>query len=49
MGDYASRNDAFVLFQNGQIDGQFAWIDTYLNSTWLNNALCRFRSFPVLK
>ena len=39
MGDYASRNDAFVLFQNGQIDGQFAWIDTYLNSTWLNNAL----------
>ena len=39
MGDYASRNDAFVLFQNGQIDGQFGWIDTYLNSTWLNNAL----------
>ena len=39
MGDYASRNDAFVLFQNGQMDGQFSWIDTYLNSTWLNNAL----------
>ena len=39
VGDYASRNDDFVLFQNGQMDGQFKWIDTYLNSTWLNNAL----------
>ena len=39
MGDYASRNDDFILFQNGQMDGQFKWIDTYLNSTWLNNAL----------
>lgn len=39
MGDYASRNDDFILFQTGQMDGQFKWIDTYLNSTWLNNAL----------
>ena len=39
MGNYATRNDNFILFQNGQMSGQFAWIDTYLNSTWINNAL----------
>lgn len=39
MGYYATRNDNFILFQHGQMFGQFAWIDTYLNSTWLNSAL----------
>lgn len=39
MGNYASRNDNFILFQNGQMFGQWSWIDTYLNATWLNNAL----------
>lgn len=39
MGNYASRNDNFILFQNGQMFGAWKWIDTYLNSTWLNNAL----------
>lgn len=39
MGNYATRNDNFILFQNGQMSGQFSWIDTYLNSTWINNAL----------
>lgn len=39
MGNYATRNDDFILFQNGQMFGEWRWIDTYLNSTWLNNAL----------
>ena len=39
MGDYASRNDAFILFQPGQTFGAWRWIDAYINSCWLNNAL----------
>lgn len=39
IGDYASRNDNFIFFQKGQMYGDWAWIDTYLNSCWLNNAL----------
>ena len=39
MGDYASRNDAFILFQPGQTFGAWKWIDAYINSCWLNNAL----------
>lgn len=39
MGDYASRNDSFVFLQPGAMFGEWRWIDTYLNSTWLNNAL----------
>lgn len=39
IGEYASRNDDFTFLQNGQMYGDWAWIDTYLNSTWLNNAL----------
>lgn len=39
MGNYATRNDQFILFQKGSMLGSFEWIDTYLNSTWLNNAL----------
>lgn len=39
VGNYATRNDNFVLFQKGVMFGQWSWIDTYLNSTWLNNAL----------
>lgn len=39
MGNYATRNDNFILLQPGAILGGFRWIDTYLNSTWLNSAL----------
>lgn len=39
MGDYASRNDSFILLQPGQMFGAWKWIDAYLNSIWLNNAL----------
>lgn len=39
MGNYATRNDNFILLQPGAMFGNFRWIDTYLNSTWLNSAL----------
>lgn len=39
MGNYATRNDDFVFLQTGACFGRFAWIDTYLNATWLNSAL----------
>lgn len=39
VGNYATRNDNFILFQKGAMFGKWQWIDTYLNSTWLNNAL----------
>lgn len=39
MGNYATRNDDFVFLQPGACFGRFAWIDTYLNATWLNSAL----------
>ena len=39
MGYYATRNDNFILLQPGAMFGGFGWIDTYLNSTWLNSAL----------
>ena len=39
IGDFATRNDDFVLFYNGQMLGSWEWIDTYLNSIWLCNAL----------
>ena len=39
MGNYATRNDNFIFLAEGALFGQWAWIDTYLNSIWLNNAL----------
>lgn len=39
IGNYATRNDNFVFFYNGQMLGEWAWIDTYLNACWLCNAL----------
>lgn len=39
VGDFATRNDDFILFYNGQMLGSWQWIDTYLNSIWLCNAL----------
>ena len=38
-GDYATRNDQFVFHYPGQMFGTWAWLDTYLNAIWLNNAL----------
>lgn len=37
-GDYATANDQFRILQNGQISGEFAWVDSYVGQIWLNNA-----------
>lgn len=39
MGNYATRNDQFIFLANGEMLGEWSWIDTYLNSIWLCNAL----------
>ena len=39
VGNYATRNDNFVFFYNGQMFGEWAWIDTYLNACYLCNKL----------
>lgn len=39
IGDYATRNDNFVFLANGEMWGDWKWIDSYLNAVWLNNAL----------
>ncbi len=39
IGNYATRNDQFVFLYNGQMLGEWAWIDAYLNAVWLCNAL----------
>lgn len=39
IGNYATRNDSFVFFYNGQMFGRWSWIDTYLNACYLCNKL----------
>ena len=39
VGDYASRNDAFILLYPGCMFGQWKWVDSYIGSIWLANAL----------
>lgn len=34
---YATANQAFQFFQNGQISGQWTWIDPYINQIYLNS------------
>ena len=36
-GSYATANDKFTFFFNGQVCGKFKWIDSYVNQVWLNN------------
>jgi hypothetical protein len=38
-GDYATADQQFLLFYNGQISGNNLWIDEYVDAIWLNNAL----------
>lgn len=38
-GQYATANQQFLFFNNGQISGQYLWIDAYVGAIWLNNAL----------
>jgi Protein of unknown function (DUF3383) len=37
-GAYGAANQNFVWLQNGQVTGPFAWLDSYINQIWLNNA-----------
>lgn len=39
IGNYATRNDNFIFFYNGQMFGEWSWIDTYLNACYLCNKL----------
>lgn len=39
IGNYATRNDSFVFFYNGQMFGEWSWIDTYLIACYLCNKL----------
>jgi hypothetical protein len=36
-GDFATANQDFLFLSNGQIAGQYDWIDSYVNQIWLNN------------
>jgi hypothetical protein len=36
-GAYATANDGFVFLYPGQITGEFAWIDSYINQIWMNS------------
>ena len=38
-GAYATANQAFTWFYNGQISGPYQWIDSYVDAIWLNAAL----------
>lgn len=37
-GRYATANDQFVFLYPGSVTGPFAWIDSYVNQVWMNNA-----------
>jgi hypothetical protein len=37
-GAFATANDEFTFFTPGSITGQYAWLDSYVNQIWLNNA-----------
>lgn len=37
-GAYGTANDEFVIFENGSISGDFAWIDSYVNEIWMTNS-----------
>jgi hypothetical protein len=37
-GAWATANQQFTWFYNGQVTGDFAWVDSYLDQIWMNNA-----------
>lgn len=39
MGNFATRNDNFILSYNGAMLGEWDWLDAYINAVWLCNAL----------
>ncbi|AMM14244.1 hypothetical protein AX768_09195 [Burkholderia sp. PAMC 28687] len=36
-GDFATANQDFLFLSDGQVAGQYDWIDSYVNQIWLNN------------
>lgn len=38
-GSYATANDNFIFFYNGQLAGAFKWIDAYVNQIFLNSQM----------
>jgi hypothetical protein len=36
-GVYATANDEFTFFANGNISGDFVWADSYVNEIWMTN------------
>ena len=36
-GAYATRNQGFTFFNNGNMPGEFDWIDTYIDDIWMND------------
>jgi hypothetical protein len=36
-GDFATANQDFLILSNGQVSGQYDWIDSYVNQIYLNN------------
>ena len=39
VGNFASRNDSFVFNYPGRMFGEWKWIDSFIGSIWLANAL----------
>lgn len=37
-GIYATANQSFIFFYNGQVTGPFGWADSYVNQIWMNNS-----------
>ncbi len=38
-GAFASRNQGFTFFSNGNMPGSFPWVDQYIDQIWLNAQL----------
>jgi hypothetical protein len=36
-GSYATANQGFVFFYNGEMPGSFSWLDTFVNQIYLNS------------
>lgn len=39
IGDFATRNDQFIISYTGGMFGEWKWIDTYVSAVWFFNAL----------
>lgn len=38
-GSYATANDSFVFFYNGQVSGSYNFVDSYINAIWLKDQI----------